>query len=61
MRDVTVLTEIHERAQRGICEARRHRKYCPPGPFTPVELAALQALADVERATAGLVKDGKPR
>jgi hypothetical protein len=38
-----------ELARHGLTEAKRRRKYCPRGPFTPVEVALFVALVEVER------------
>ena len=51
------LRSLWERAQRGLAEARRRRKYCPPGPYTPVENEALSALVDIEQAARQLLRD----
>lgn len=50
------LTWLRERARRGITTAKRLRKYCPPGPYSPVEQEALTALLDVEKAADRLAK-----
>ena len=49
------LAYLRERARRGINQARRLRKYCPRGSFSPVEREALAALVDVERAAGRLL------
>ena len=54
------LAWIRERARRGINQARRLRKYCPHGPFSPVEKEALTALVDVERAVERLLLEEQP-
>jgi len=53
------LAALRHRARLGLNEARKRRKYCPPGPYTPVELAAMRALIEVEQQAATLL-DGKP-
>ena len=50
------LTWLRERARRGITTAKRRRKYCPPGPYSPVEQAALTALLEVEEAAERLLR-----
>ena len=49
------LNWLRERARRGINQARRLRKYTPPGPYSPIERGALAALVDVERAAERLL------
>jgi hypothetical protein len=50
------LLRLRQRARQGITTAKRLRKYCPPGPYSPVEQEALAALLDVERAADRLAK-----
>ena len=45
-----ILAAIAQRAQRGLCEARRARKYDPPSRFTLCEQAALRALSEIAAA-----------
>ena len=54
---VEQLAALSERAHLGLSEARRRRKYCPPGPYTAVELAALQALEDIRRGVGELISE----
>jgi len=49
------LAYLRERARHGINQARRLRKYCPRGSFSPVERETLAALVDVERAAERLL------
>ena len=51
--------QVRTRAARGLVEARQRRKYCPHGPFSPVELVALRALAEVSRALDVLCAEGR--
>jgi len=49
------LIQLRDRARRGISEAKRLRKYTPPGPYSSVERETLAALVDVERAAERLL------
>ena len=50
-----ILVAIAQRAQKGLCEARKARKYDPPSGFTLCEQAALQALVEIEAAAGQLL------
>lgn len=45
----TILQSIQERARRALTACKRRRKHLPPGPFTSVEIEALEALTDIVR------------
>ena len=45
-----ILGAIAERARHAITRAKVQRKRLPMGPYTAVELLALQGLVDIERA-----------
>ena len=53
------LNWLRERARLGINQARRVRKYCPPGPFTRIEQATLSALVEIERRAGALLATQK--
>jgi len=44
-----LLAWVKDRARAGINDARRKRKYQERKPFSPVELATLQALTEIEK------------
>ena len=46
---------VRERVRHGITQSKRRRKYCPPGPYSPVEQEALTALLEVEQAAERLL------
>ena len=59
IRDRRGLEWIRDRSRAWLTEAKRRRKYQPPGDFTPEEMALFNALIEMEKAAKVLLGDVK--
>uniref|UniRef100_A0A6M3L3V9 Uncharacterized protein n=1 Tax=viral metagenome TaxID=1070528 RepID=A0A6M3L3V9_9ZZZZ len=58
--DAETLLPLRDRTREGLRRIRRLRKYQPRGSFTPTEIAAVDALLEIDRALGELLANARP-